>query len=238
MGIDPIFNFGDFNVTPIVFHYLLLEHRKQGHSPIILGPLLVHQHFVYTIFASTLISFCPSLRNIRSFGTDGECQLYKAFQMQFPEAVHLRCFRHFCANLVTKLTALGMPSETVDQYMKDIFGTTIDGMHEVGLVDCSTEEEFDHKLQVLQETWNHRERSVTPHHAPTFYNWFVKEKAKDIKSSMLMSLREAAGLGSPPSPFYTNANESLNSMLHRKVKYKKSQWHEFNESMKELVKES
>ena len=131
-----------------------------------------------------------------------------------------------------------MPSETVDQYMKDIFGTTIDGMHEVGLVDCSTEEEFDHKLQVLQETWNHRERSVTPHHAPTFYNWFVKEKAKDIKSSMLMSLREAAGLGSPPSPFYTNANESLNSMLHRKVKYKKSQWHEFNESMKELVKES
>ena len=34
-----------------------------------------------------------------------------------------------------------MPSETVDQYMKDIFGTTIDGMHKVGLVDCSTEEE-------------------------------------------------------------------------------------------------
>lgn len=53
-----------------------------------------------------------------------------------------------------------------------------------------------------------------------------------------MSLREAAGLGSPPSPFYTNANETLNSMLHEKVKYKKSQWHEFNESMKELVKES
>ena len=131
-----------------------------------------------------------------------------------------------------------MPSETVDQYMKDIFGRSIDGIHEVGLVDCSTEEEFDHKLQVLQEIWNLRERSVTPHHVPTFYNWFVKEKAKDVKSSMLMSPREAAGLVSPPSPFYTNANESLNSMLHQKVKYKKSPWHEFNESMKELVKES
>jgi len=55
---------------------------------------------------------------------------------------------------------------------------------------------------------------------------------------MLLSLREAAGLGSPPSPFYTNANESLNSMLHEKVKYKRSQWHEFNESMKQLVAES
>ena len=52
MGIDPTFNFDDFNVTPIVFRYLLLEHRKQGHLPIILGPLLVHQqkNFVHTIF--------------------------------------------------------------------------------------------------------------------------------------------------------------------------------------------
>ena len=59
MGIDPIFNFGDFNVTPIVFRYLLLEHRKEGHSPIILGPLLVHQQKKFTsyhFFGSTLIS--------------------------------------------------------------------------------------------------------------------------------------------------------------------------------------
>ena len=43
MGIDRTFNFGDFNVTPIAFHYLLLEHRQEGHLPIILGPLLVYQ---------------------------------------------------------------------------------------------------------------------------------------------------------------------------------------------------
>ena len=55
---------------------------------------------------------------------------------------------------------------------------------------------------------------------------------------MLLPLREAAGLGSPLSPYYTNASESLNNMLHAKVQFKKSQWHGFNESMKELVKES
>ena len=84
MGIDPTFNFGDFNVTPIAFRYLLLEHKKQGHSPIILGPLLVDQQkkfCSYHFLASTLISPCPSLRNVRSFGTDGESQLYQAFQM-------------------------------------------------------------------------------------------------------------------------------------------------------------
>jgi len=55
---------------------------------------------------------------------------------------------------------------------------------------------------------------------------------------MLLPLRESAGLGSPPSPFYTNASESLNTMLHEKVHYKKSEWPKFNESMKELIKEN
>ena len=56
MGIDPTFNFGEFNVTPIAFRYLLLEHRKLGHSPIILGPLLIHQHknFPVTTFLPPL----------------------------------------------------------------------------------------------------------------------------------------------------------------------------------------
>ena len=36
MGIDSTFNFGDFNVIPIAFCYLFLEHRKQGHPLIML----------------------------------------------------------------------------------------------------------------------------------------------------------------------------------------------------------
>lgn len=186
MGIDPTFNFGNFNVIPIAFHYLLYTGAQKRRT--FTNFLLVHQqkNFAsYHFLASTLISLCPSLRNIRAFGSDGETQLYQAFQMQFLEAIHLQCFQHFRTNLVTR-------------------------------------------LEKLHETWNQHD----PHHSPVFYNWFVKEKSRDVKSSMLLSLREAAGLGSPPSPFYTNANGCLNSMLHEKVKYKKSQWHKFNESMR------
>jgi len=122
------------------------------------------RNFLIIFFASTLIRLCPSLENIRAFGTDGETQLYQAFQMQLPDAVHLRCFRHFRANLVTKLKTLGMSSEVIDQFMKDVFGVTMDGLHEVGLVDCSTEKEFDKKLQALQEQWNCREKSAVPQH--------------------------------------------------------------------------
>ena len=114
--------------------------------------------------------------------------------------------------------------------MKDIFGKTVAGVHEVGLVDLANEEEFEQRIKSLQETWNQREMSVAPHRSPVFFDWFVKEKSADVKNSMLLPLREAAGLGSPPSPYYTNTSKSLNNMLHAKVQFKKSQWHGFNES--------
>ena len=241
MGIDPIFNFGKFNVTPIAFRYLLLEHRKERHSPIILGPILVHQQkkfSSYHFFASTLINLCPSFRNIKAFGLDGETALYQAFHMQLPEAAHLRCFRHFHTNLATKLTSLVLPSDIINQYMKDIFGKTIAWVHKVGLVDMANEEEFEHRIKSLHETWNQREMSVAPHCSTIPFDSFVKEKSSDVKNSMLFPLREAVGLGSPPSPYYTNTSENLNNMLHAKVQFKKFQWHEFNKSMKELVKEN
>ena len=200
MGIDPTFNFGEFNVTPIAFRYLLLEHRKEGHSLIMLGTILVHQQkkfSSYHLFASTLISLYPSLRNIKAFGTDGGTALYQAFHLQLLEATHLCCFHHFRANLATKMTSLGLPSEIINQYMKDIFGKTVEGVHEVGLVDLANDEEFEQRIECLHETWNQREMSVAPHRSPVFFDWFLKEKSADVKNSMLLPMREAAGLGSP-----------------------------------------
>ena len=60
MGVDPTFNFGAFNVTPTVYRNLLLEHHTKGHSPVMLGPMLVHHQkkfSLYNFFASTLISY-------------------------------------------------------------------------------------------------------------------------------------------------------------------------------------
>ena len=74
--------------------------------------------------------------------------------MQLPEATHLHCFRHFRANLVSKLTSLGLPSEVINQYMKDVFGRTTEGVHEVGLVDMTNEEEFEQRIEALHETWD------------------------------------------------------------------------------------
>ena len=106
------------------------------HSPVLLGPLLIHQQntfFSYHFYVSTLVSLCPALTlgpilvhqqktffsyhfyvstlaslcpAIRAFGTDGEKELYKAFKLQLPNTIHLCCFGPFRANVTEKLTKL------------------------------------------------------------------------------------------------------------------------------------
>ena len=72
------------------------------------------------------------LRNILAFGTDGEVELHKALATNFPNAIHLRCFRHYRANLSSKLKDLGIPSTVADEFLMDVFGRTEKGIHTEG----------------------------------------------------------------------------------------------------------
>lgn len=54
---------------------------------------------------------------------------------------------------------------------------------------------------------------------------------------MLRSVREECGLGCPPDTFTTNASESINTMLKRKVDYKRSELTVFIEKLKEMVQD-
>ena len=68
-----------------------------------------------------------------------------------------------------------------------------------------------------------------------FFDWFLKEKAAKLKLSAIASVRERAGLGSPPCAFNTNASETVNFMLKSKVDYKKNAIPEFIQKMFDLL---
>ena len=53
--------------------------------------------------------------------------------------------------------------------------------------------------------------------------------------STLRFVRESAGLGSPPTAFYTNHSDSINALLKESLYYKKHQWGVFNEKVKAVV---
>ena len=98
-----------------------------------------------------------------------------------------------------------------------------------GLVDACTSEELRSQLHSLQSKWEHI--------APRFFSWFLEHKVQVIESSMLASVRESAGLGSPPEPFYTNEIESIKRVIKQITGYKSSEWPEFCRLAKELIED-
>jgi len=68
-----------------------------------------------------------------------------------------------------------------------------------------------------------------------FYDWFVECQIDAIKTSMLYNTRRSGGLGNPPSPYYTNAVESINSLLKLRTDCKKQELTVFVTKLKELV---
>jgi hypothetical protein len=122
LSVDPTFNLGPYYVTPSTYQNLMIE-NEQGSHPIHLGPILIHHTKTlrpFHYFGSTLVSCKPSLLSLRSFGTDGEPELAKAFRLCFPNAVHLRCTNHFRQNVKDKLRSIGVVRSVWKDFLSDI----------------------------------------------------------------------------------------------------------------------
>ena len=241
IGVDSTFKLGRFYVTPIIFPLKMMVAKGTGKSLTYLGPLLIHQSLKfsnYHYFASQVMGLCPSLKNTKAIGTDGEGPLHEAFCGVFPKAVHLRCFSHFQRNIEDKLKQL--PTNIVKEILHDIMGVTVGSDRFKGLVDAESEKDFREKLCDLKERWNQFE---SHHHCvpqgklvqPVFYEWFVTEKTDVVVNCMLPEIRKKAGLGENPDPFYTNMSESMNSTLKSRTDYKEHELHPFVDKIFEFV---
>ena len=123
LTVDTTYNVGDFYATPVTYPHLMLEDIKSGKSPLMLGPILVHQSVDFSAlnyFASTLIGCRRELCQLLAFGTDGDKALVEALTHNFPYSTQLRCFLHFRKNVEEKLKALGLPSAVSQEFLDDI----------------------------------------------------------------------------------------------------------------------
>ena len=233
LGIDPTFSLGEFDVTVTTYrHLLLIPHREPtGKPPVMIGPLFVHLKGTYHFFSSSLVSLRKELSSLKAFGTDGEIALERAFMTTFTKAIHLRCFLHFRGNIEQKLRDLSIPSTVSKEIVKDIMGCP--SRLELGLVDAQDSAQFDEMLLSLEKRWNEFE---APYNSPPkFYEWFKCNSQDVITRFMIRDVRESAGLGSPPEPYYTNEVESMNKLLKEEVNYKSSQLPDFVEKMKVML---
>ena len=231
---DPTFNLGAFDVTPTTYRHLLLKSGRSGSPPVLIGPTMVHYRktfHTYLFFAASLIGLRPALEGVRAFGTDGEKALADGFADEFRYAIHLTCFNHFRRNITQQLQQRVFPSHAVVEIVDDVMGCQKGSVFCEGLVDCSSHDEFQQKLEVLKERWEKFEVGD----GDRFYEWFCEHKAVVIEETMLKPVREDAGLGCPPQSFTTNASETANFILKNKVDYKQNQLLEFVEKLKQVI---
>ena len=87
--LDPTFNLGSNECTPMSYRNLLLTSKRSGGSPVRLGPVLLHyrkDEKTFRNFLQTVVDEMPKLKEILSCGTDGEVALTKAIQSVIPKA--------------------------------------------------------------------------------------------------------------------------------------------------------
>ena len=226
VSVDPTFNLGSFYVTPITYHNLLVE-TSNGHNPILIGPILIHQTKSFRpfhYFASTLIRLNPRLIDLRAYGTDGEPELIKAFDICFPKVIHLRCVNHLSQNVKKKLSEMKVPPAVSKELLADIFGHQVGSQLELGIIDAPSEASYLKSLDRVKAKWNNLEQSYLPSNEdPQFFTWFCRYKSHDIVKCVLPEVRYRAGFKNPTAHFTTNSSESLNHLIKQEVEWKESQ---------------
>ena len=215
LGIDTTFNIGAFYVTVTTYRNPMLV-SKNGNEPVMIGPILIHQKKNFESYfklSSSNLQLCPEMKNLRAFGTDGDQNLSDAFEVCFTAARHLLCDIHMQDNIERKLKDLGITKDKAREYIGDIFGKLTGDVKIKGLVDCLSSEEFDHKLQNLNEKWKSLHQNGNK-----FLKYFLEFKAELIKNCMSAELRSLSELGFPPRPYNQNSNECMNSVLKGDLK--------------------
>ena len=91
-----------------------------------------------------------------------------------------------------------------------------------GLLDVKSVSDFDEHIVFLKIKWDRLEKLVNPGRLPKVYEWILKNEVPVMKESMIASVREAAGLGSPPVHYTTNRNECMKNVAKAYVNYQNS----------------
>ena len=116
----------------------------------------------------------PEIAAIIACGTDAEKAIIDDFQRNASYAIFLRCFIHYKRNIEECLKKCGFSAESKQLFLEEIFGKQENTIKFCGLIDCSSDGDFDEKLKTLKPVWDARELAVSE--KPTFHEWFITEK--------------------------------------------------------------
>lgn len=221
ISIDPTFNFGAFEVTPLTYRHHIVESKSKNFAgkwnpALLLGPTLIHHSKTEDVFDTGLrvMSRKTELSSAKiGIVTDGEEALIKACKNNFPKSISLRCTNHFKENCKDFLKSVGIVGITKQAALLDIvFGRD-------GLVEAENKKDLRQRLNSIENTIGEIEEQVkedSNNNPGSFYS-FLKQREKSVLRKLIRDTRKNGGMpidgNNAPKRVFTNQSESCNAML-------------------------
>ena len=180
---------------------------SSGKHPEFPGPSMWHfkkNRETYRRFAGELVMNTPSLIELKKIGHDLDVAIFNGLTDIFTNAKKLWCTQRMQERDVYKLKQLGANKNTVQKIMADIYGSQDDVLFQAGLADSADCEDFDMKLESLQDIWDDL--------LPGFFSWFKKRRSVIFQECLIMQAREELGIS---GHFYTNGLELKHKLQKR-----------------------
>ena len=193
LTVDPTFDFGPYNVTPISYQHLIVLRREDGKHPTMIGPVLLHEkktQSTYSLFGGTLKSLEPELKNLMAFGTDDEKVLVGGFNETFERATCLPYEIHLCKNIDTKLLSMDIKGESKQSVMDDIFGRKIGSVFESRLSDAGSAQ----NLLACLKVWRKSGHRSTQMEKPSSLGLARKKRKNSYAALLVPFVRELASV--------------------------------------------
>ena len=237
LGIDPTYDLGPFYLTPTVWRHPVFENITNGKNVMMPGPFMIHTKMDQNTFEYFGTNMSKELgnRKVHHFGSDGQKAMINGLKSteSFKESKHLICTIHHRKNCEEKLRSLGVKEFNRRRILRNIYGEQMENHRVEGLIDCESSERFDEMLEFYVPLWDMLERADTDKE-PQFSTWYKRHKAQQCKENMLKPLRQSAGLGEHAKQYTNNDSESLNSVISRFTKGKKT-WEEMAKALQDFV---
>ncbi len=224
VSIDPTFNFGAQEVTPLTYRHPPVEAKSknvpgQWTDMLLIGPIILHHQKNKEVFDCEVSAMarktCLQEAKIGII-TDEESALIKACKRNFTKATHLRCMNHFKENYESHLKSIGITIESEQEsILAVVFGKE-------GLVESNDKIDQRNRLTEERERMLEIEKQFLKEsyvEKKSFYS-YIKEREKSVLRKILRNARRDGGMkeesADVPYRVYTNQSETVNSILSPK----------------------
>ena len=160
-------------LTDTSYPNLSLVKKSDGKHPDSPGPSFWHfrkDRKAFRRFAAELIVENPNLQQLPRIGHDLDKAQMLGFRDVFTTSSSAWCTQHIKGRDAEQLRALGANKKDSSKILADIYGTQNDVVLQNGLADAYDADEFNSRLDSLEEIWNEA--------VPKFYDWFKKNRSK------------------------------------------------------------